>query len=50
MQITNSDLSQSFNIVSKHLKPRWIFIFDCWYGPAVISDKPYKRNKRFKDN
>ena len=49
-QVTNRDLSQSFNTVSKHLKPGGIFIFDCWYGPAVISEKPYKRNKKFEDN
>ncbi|MFC1784220.1 class I SAM-dependent DNA methyltransferase [Candidatus Neomarinimicrobiota bacterium] len=49
-QVTNRDLSQSFNTVSKHLKPGGIFIFDCWYGPAVISDKPYQRNKKFENN
>ena len=49
-QITNSDLNQSFNTVSNHLKPGGIFIFDCWYGPAVISDNPYKRNKKFEND
>ncbi len=49
-QVTNRDLNQSFNTVSKHLKPGGIFIFDCWYGPAVISNKPYKRNKKFEDD
>lgn len=49
-QVTNNDLNQSFNTVSKHLKPGGIFVFDCWYGPAVISDKPYKRNKKFEDD
>ena len=49
-QVTNSDLNQSFNTASKHLKPGGIFIFDCWYGPAVISDKPYKRSKKFEDD
>ena len=49
-QITNSDINQSFNTVSKHLKKGGIFIFDCWYGPAVLSDKPYKRNKKFEDD
>lgn len=48
-QISNSDLNQSFDTVSKHIKPGGIFIFDCWYGPAVISDKPYKRDKKFED-
>ena len=49
-QVTNNDLSQAFNTVSNHLKSGGIFIFDCWYGPAVISDKPYKRDKKFEDN
>ena len=49
-QITNNDLNQSFNTVSKHLKQGGIFIFDCWYGPAVISDKPYNRNKKFEND
>jgi SAM-dependent methyltransferase len=49
-QITNHDLNQSFNTVSKHLKLGGIFVFDCWYGPAVITDKPYARNKKFEDD
>ena len=49
-QITNSDLLRSFNTAQKHLKSGGIFIFDCWYGPAVLTDKPYKRNKKFEDN
>lgn len=48
-QISNNDLNQSFDTVSKHLKPGGIFIFDCWYGPAVISNKPYKRDNKFED-
>jgi len=49
-QITNHDLNQTFNTVSKHLKPGGIFIFDCWYGPAVLSNKPYKRNRNFEND
>jgi len=49
-QVTNSDLNQSFNTVSKHLKQDGIFIFDCWYGPAVVTDKPYQREKIFEDD
>ncbi|NHZ85038.1 MAG: methyltransferase domain-containing protein [Planctomycetia bacterium] len=49
-QVTNNDLNQSFDTVSKHLKPGGIFIFDCWYGPAVISDKPFKRTKNFEND
>ena len=49
-QISNNDINKSLNMVSKHLKPRGIFIFDCWYGPAVLSDKPYSRNKIFEND
>jgi hypothetical protein len=49
-QVTNHDLHQSFNTVAKHLKPGGVFIFDCWYGPVVLSDKPYKRNKKFEND
>ena len=49
-QVTNHDLHQSFNTVAKHLKQGGVFIFDCWYGPAVLSDKPYKRNKKFEND
>ena len=49
-QITNDDINKSFQTVANHLKPSGIFIFDCWYGPAVLSDKPYKRNKKFEND
>ena len=49
-QVTNSDIIKSFNTVSKHLKSGGIFIFDCWYGPGVLSDKPYNRNKKFEND
>lgn len=49
-QITNNDIIKSFSTVSKHLKSGGIFIFDCWYGPGVLSDKPYNRNKKFEND
>lgn len=49
-QTKNSDILKSFNTVSKHLKSGGIFIFDCWYGPGVLSDKPYIRNKKFEND
>ncbi len=48
-QITDKDINQSLETAAKHLKRDGIFIFDCWYGPAVIADKPYKRTKKFED-
>lgn len=48
-QITNEDIQNAFESASKHLKNSGIFIFDCWYGPAVLSEKPSLRVKRLED-
>jgi SAM-dependent methyltransferase len=45
-QITNSDLQAVFKTVDKYLNPGGIFLFDCWYGPAVLTDRPTKRIKK----
>lgn len=49
-QLTNKDVLQAFSTVSRHLKHNGLFIFDIWYGPAVISQKPSKRVKTVKIN
>ena len=48
-QTTNEDLQAAFATVKAHLKPGGVFIFDCWYGPAVLSDRPGVRVKRLED-
>lgn len=48
-QTTNSDLISTFDTVSKHLKPGGTFIFDCWYGPAVLTKRPEVRIKRIEN-
>ena len=48
-QTTNEDLLAAFATVKQHLKPGGIFIFDVWYGPAVLSDRPTVRVKRLED-
>ena len=48
-QITNEDLHAAFATAKAHLKPGGVFIFDCWYGPAVLSDRPVVRVKRLED-
>ncbi len=48
-QTTNEDLLATFATVKEHLKPGGIFIFDIWYGPAVLSDRPVVRVKRLED-
>jgi len=49
-QTKHSDLLAVFNTVKQHLKPKGIFIFDCWYGPAVLTRKPEVRIKRLEDD
>lgn len=48
-QTSNEDLQAAFRTVKAHLKPGGVFIFDCWYGPAVLSDHPTIRIKRLED-
>jgi len=48
-QTTNEDLQAAFATAKTHLKPGGVFIFDCWYGPAVLSDRPSLRVKRLED-
>lgn len=48
-QTTDADLAAAFATAAAHLQPRGIFIFDCWYGPAVRSDPPVVRVKRMED-
>jgi len=48
-QTTQDDLLATFNTARNHLNSGGLFIFDCWYGPAVITDKPSVRVKRLQD-
>jgi SAM-dependent methyltransferase len=49
-QLTNDDLRAVFANVKAHLAPGGVFIFDCWYGPAVLTDRPAERVKCFEDD
>ena len=49
-QSTNEDLRSTFKTVKEHLNPRGKFIFDFWYGPAVLSDRPVNKVRSFKDD
>jgi SAM-dependent methyltransferase len=44
-QINNKDLEAVFQTAQYHLKKGGLFIFDCWYGPAVLYDRPAVRIK-----
>lgn len=49
-QITNADLAATFETARCHLKPGGVLIFDCWYGPGVLSDPPTVRIKEVEDD
>lgn len=49
-QTTNDDLIAAFATVKEHLQPGGIFIFDIWYGPAVLTEVPKTRVKRLSDD
>ena len=48
-QTSNEDLMAMFGVASEHLKAEGIFIFDFWYGPAVLNDRPSVKIKRFEN-
>jgi SAM-dependent methyltransferase len=42
---TNDDLHAAFSKVRQHIEHNGLFIFDFWYGPAVLTDRPIQRVK-----
>lgn len=49
-QIGNEDLQSAFKTAFASLKPGGILIFDFWYGPAVLTQRPDVRVRRLEDN
>ena len=39
-QSSNQDLQDCFATAKHHLRRGGVFVFDCWYGPAVLNDLP----------
>lgn len=48
-QTSNEDLLLSLKTAKAHMKDNGVFIFDCWYGPGVLHDKPALRIKKLED-
>jgi len=46
---TNNELQLAFLTASEHVKSGGIFIFDCWYGPGVLTDRPVPRIKNIEN-
>lgn len=47
-QSTNDDVLAMFRNVAAHIKPGGVFVFDYWYGPAVLTNRPAVRVKRIR--
>lgn len=47
-QVTNEDLLAGLRTLREHAKPDALIVFDAWYGPAVLSERPAVRLKRLK--
>lgn len=48
-QTKNEDLQMACGTAAKHLRHGCPFLFDFWYGPAVLRDPPVVRVKRIED-
>lgn len=44
-QVENTDLRNAFETAKHHLNPGGVFMFDCWYGPGVLTDRPQHKLK-----
>lgn len=49
-QTANESLAKTFRNAYRHLKKGGLFIFDFWYGPAVLTDRPQPRARNIRDN
>lgn len=48
-QTTNTDLQAAFATAAAHLRAGGLFLYDFWYGPAVLMQRPEKRVKQLQD-
>jgi SAM-dependent methyltransferase len=48
-QLTDADLMGTLASVRRHLDGGGLFIFDVWYGPAVLAERPGERQISIED-
>ncbi len=48
-QTSNADLAAAFATARAHLLAGGVFVFDCWYGPAVLRQWPAVTKKSLSD-
>lgn len=46
-QSSNDDFFSALKVARRHLNSGGLFMFDAWFGPAVLKDKPETRIKEF---
>jgi SAM-dependent methyltransferase len=44
-QLDNDDIFSALRTARRHLRPAGLLIFDVWYGPAVLNQRPSQRVK-----
>ena len=44
-QVANADVRATLHTARRHLRPGGILLFDIWYGPAVLTQRPSDRVK-----
>lgn len=49
-QTCDDDLKAALITAKSHLNKGGLFVFDCWYGPAVLSDRPALRVKNAEND
>jgi SAM-dependent methyltransferase len=49
-QTDNESLLAAIRAARAHLRPGGVLLFDCWYGPAVLTERPAVRVKRLSDD
>lgn len=49
-QTSNAQVETFFRVAEKHLRPGGVFVFDFWYGPAVLTQRPEVRVKEVQDD
>lgn len=45
-QCTNEDLLNAIRTARRHLEPGGLFVFDAWFGPAVLMQGPTETSKK----
>jgi len=48
-QTSNDDLRAALGTIHEHLLPGGVVIFDCWYGPTVLTERATARSKHLED-